>query len=243
MAEAWEGGLRRTGVPQDKGDVCQVLREEWVFAGREAGRVLHKEGTCALRREIIWFSRVTVGSSLLEAEGGRCGELWWDRSRRRDRLPCGVGGCGRHPSGRGFSDCLPGRFTGPKMTLSNCYQRFYLFTLLVCSSKRDHSSVQISGKHAVGAGDFIFLQLIASTGQGVPVGLCPHGWLPLGDWKLHCKWHWVIKGKLLNILLISWPLDCLDLVKSLYFKKKTFLLKISCVKWSIWRQVIFFPLR
>lgn len=55
--------------------MCQVLKEEWVFAGREAGKVLHKEGACALRHEIIWFSRVTVGSSLLEAEGGRCEEL------------------------------------------------------------------------------------------------------------------------------------------------------------------------
>lgn len=54
-----------------------------MFAGRQAGRAFHKEATCAPRREITRFLSATVCSSMLEAEGGRRGELGWDRVRHR----------------------------------------------------------------------------------------------------------------------------------------------------------------
>ena len=52
-----------------------------MFAGRQAGRAFHKKAACAWRHEMTRFLSVAVGSSMLEAEGRRRGELGWDRAR------------------------------------------------------------------------------------------------------------------------------------------------------------------
>lgn len=54
-----------------------------MFAGRQAGRAFHKKAACAWRHEMTRFLSVAVGSSMLEAEGRRRGELGWDRARHR----------------------------------------------------------------------------------------------------------------------------------------------------------------
>lgn len=53
-----------------------------MFAGRQAGRAFHKQAARAWRHEMTRLS-VAVGSSTLEAEGGRRGELGWDRAKHR----------------------------------------------------------------------------------------------------------------------------------------------------------------